>query len=406
MKIKIIILFLIIITLSGCWEYKELDDFNLISGIGVDYDNKSKTYLITLQILNITRPESEGSAGGAEAKLPFATYDAKGKTILEAINKVVLTIPKEPYLGHLEVVLIGEQTAKNGLYDVLDFFLREKRARKIFPLIIVKGSTANEALKITSALEDYPAKDLVTSLKYISYLSGSASSVSTFDKVVDYILQEGRNTSFNAIKIVGKPKKGETAKNVKTAEPQTKIKIIGNAVFKDDKLVGFFKEKESLGYQILRQRIKKFTLSFPCDKKKNYASISVDKLKFNRKVDIKKGIPHASFNVEIEGSLNEINCSYDLKKTKNLKKIEKMADKELKRIINKTIKATQKEFKSDVIGVGEHLYRYHHQEWKKLKDDLDNIYPTTKYDIKIKTKLKDVQAFLDSSKRRMKNAKK
>ena len=38
---KIIVLLIVILVISGCYDYKEIDDIGLISGILIDYkDNK------------------------------------------------------------------------------------------------------------------------------------------------------------------------------------------------------------------------------------------------------------------------------------------------------------------------------------------------------------------------------
>ena len=47
---KKIILIITLFFLTGCYDYKEINDLAIISAIGVDYQNDE--YIITLEVLN------------------------------------------------------------------------------------------------------------------------------------------------------------------------------------------------------------------------------------------------------------------------------------------------------------------------------------------------------------------
>ena len=53
---KLLILLIIPFILSGCYDYNELNDLAIISGIGIDYENEE--YIVTYEILS-TKKEGE-----------------------------------------------------------------------------------------------------------------------------------------------------------------------------------------------------------------------------------------------------------------------------------------------------------------------------------------------------------
>ena len=102
-----IVFIIIIFTLSGCFNYKEINDYAIVSGISID-ENKEKSvnkYKVGIQIMNAKKDEESDSS-------LITFYEASGKTIYDALEKIMLDSPKELYLGHNEVVVISEELLK------------------------------------------------------------------------------------------------------------------------------------------------------------------------------------------------------------------------------------------------------------------------------------------------------
>ena len=100
---KIVILLVTSLTLAGCFNYKEINDYAIVSGISIDIDKKNKNnYDVGVQIMNAKKDkESDNSL--------ITVYNSKGNTIYQALEKIMLESPKELYLGHNEVIVIGEE---------------------------------------------------------------------------------------------------------------------------------------------------------------------------------------------------------------------------------------------------------------------------------------------------------
>ena len=120
-KIKIFLLLPILIFMTGCWDYHELNNM----AIATAKEGESQTIV----------------------------YSGKGETMSEAMKQIDLVIPKRLYLGHLSVTVVSEELAKNGLSNVMDFLIREPESVKRFYIILAKNSKAGDILKILSPLE-------------------------------------------------------------------------------------------------------------------------------------------------------------------------------------------------------------------------------------------------------------
>ena len=115
--IKIIIAILIIFILSGCYNYKELNKIGIVSSISIDKaDNE---YLVGAQVMNVKSEEETNSS-------KIIVYEAKGKSIEEALRKMTTKSDKKLYGGHLGKLVISEDVAKERVDKNIQIYIGEK----------------------------------------------------------------------------------------------------------------------------------------------------------------------------------------------------------------------------------------------------------------------------------------
>ena len=127
---KKILLLLLILLLTGCYNYRELNDLAIVSAIGIDY--KDNNFEVSIQIVNPKKQQDSSSANEPD----FIIYKSKAKTLQEAFRNVVDTSPNRIYGSHLEILIISEEIAKNHMDKLFDFFAREPEARSEFNILI------------------------------------------------------------------------------------------------------------------------------------------------------------------------------------------------------------------------------------------------------------------------------
>ena len=370
MKRLILIISLIIIC-TGCFNYSELNDYAIATGMAIDKSDDG--YEVSTLISN--SPKSN------EKNYTTVVYSGKGKTIYEAIKEIGLISPKELYIGHLSILIISDSVAKDGINSVLEFLLQEPRSKKNFYIALSKGNKAKDVLSITSPLTDFPSQNLATNLKATTNLQGSISAID-FNTLLYKLVNKGVDLTLNGFVIVGDIKNGVKESNMETNKPASYIKLTNQAIFKDDKLIAWANKNESRGINIINDKIHEMYIKVKCDD--GYIVVDTNTLETKKSVD-KKG--NVRLNTTGKASISEITCDIDLAKPSNIKKIEKKVNNKLKDLELKAIKLSKK-YSTDIFGICLMYYQDYPDSYNKIKD-YDKFYKNVKFksnvDIKINT---------------------
>ena len=370
MKRLILIISLIIIC-TGCFNYSELNDYAIATGMAIDKSDDG--YEVSTLISN--SPKSN------EKNYTTVVYSGKGKTIYEAIKEIGLISPKELYIGHLSILIISDSVAKDGINSVLEFLLQEPRSKKNFYIALSKGNKAKDVLSITSPLTDFPSQNLATNLKATTNLQGSISAID-FNTLLYKLVNRGVDLTLNGFVIVGDIKNGVKESNMETNKPASYIKLTNQAIFKDDKLIAWANKNESRGINIINDKIHEMYIKVKCDD--GYIVVDTNTLETKKSVD-KKG--NVRLNTTGKASISEITCDIDLTRPSNIKRIENKVNNKIKELESKAINLSKKN-STDIFGIGLMYYQDYPDSYNKIKD-YDKFYKNVKFksnvDIKINT---------------------
>ena len=96
------------------------------------------------------------------------------------------------------------------------------------------------------------------------------------------------------------------------------------------------------------------------------------------------------FKVELqgEGSLNENNTPLDVGQPKNLELVTKAMEKSVETQVRKFLSKIQKQYKVDIVGFGQEIYRKEPKQWKTLKDQWDKKFPEAEVSIEVKISIR------------------
>lgn len=90
--------------------------------------------------------------GGGDGKgQGYYVVTGKGENVTAAASNMQTKISRESFAGHRQVIVVGEQLAKQGLKPILDEYSRNPDVRLRTDIFVVKGGTAKE-LSATSYL--------------------------------------------------------------------------------------------------------------------------------------------------------------------------------------------------------------------------------------------------------------
>lgn len=375
-KLILIITTLIIsVTLTGCGGYEELNNLSIVTAVA--FDKTDDEYELSFLIAN--SPKAQTSAKEGEAKT--TVYTGKGKTIAEASKDIEQIVPKQVYLGHINVVVISEDIAKDGFLKIADWLLRNPQTRKKFYLLQAKDEKAKNILKIVSPLESFPSQSIATLIESNSETKSIATSI-TYSNFISQILEKGYDPVLPSITINGSVKEGSNEKNLETTEPESYLVLGPLAIYKGDKLKGFSTEEESWAINVLKGDSKE--INYNVKYQNENISIETSSLKSNIKIIDEKNI---EITISGVGDIYNINNKIDIQDYKEINKIEKAWSSSLKKDLTKVIKKVQNKWQADIFGFGNLIYKNDPKTWKKLEKNWNSKY-FPNLNIKVKTDLK------------------
>lgn len=127
----------ILMTLSGCWDAKEVEKLSFARGLAID-ETSDRRYKLTYQNL---LPQSENSQ--ASGRPVFVNVTSRGDTILEAVSEVALKDPPV-YSDHLKVLIFSDKLlADQNILQMMNHFIRDDELRRSSYLFAARGKASD-----------------------------------------------------------------------------------------------------------------------------------------------------------------------------------------------------------------------------------------------------------------------
>lgn len=381
--LSFILLLIIILLLGGCWSKRELNELAIVTAVGID--KSDELFEISVQIVN---PSQVASNKATSFQVPVFTYHAKGKSLFDAIRRLTTLTPRKPYYAHAQIIIIGEEMAKEGMNSILDLFQRDPEGRSEFNIIIAHESTAQEIVSILTPLEDIPASKMFKSLKDSEAVWGTTESV-ILDDLVQSLGSIDKSAVLPSIQIHGDVDAGKSSSNVEKIDSPAQLQYGGLAVFKNYKLIGFLSEEESRDYNFLHNNIKSTFETIACAEQ---GKISTEIINSATKVtgSFQHGIPSITIQLDIEQNVAEISCPLDLTKPETIDTINKETSRQIKESLERTLQTIQQTYQADILNFGEVLHREDYKAWNRIKKDWSTLYPELDVNLKVHVQTKGV----------------
>ena len=378
---KIIASIFILFCVCGCWNYKELNEYSIVTGIAID--KKDDKFEVSTLISNAPKNSTDSSSSESQ----IVVYSGTGDSMLEALKDVGLISPKELYLNSFSIIVISEEVAKEGIDSVIDFFLRYSSSRNKFYVIVAREDKAKDVLKIMTHLTNFPSQSISDNLKSTKNLQGIITATN-FDELTLTILRDGIDLVINSIYVVGDVEEGSSTENLESSEPKSYIKIGNLGIFKGDKLVDWTTHNESLGINIINNDISEMYLNI--EYKDGYVVVDTTSFSSNIKTSVKNDKPVVDINLKGEARIIEVKGDVDLQDEKVIEELQNKCNDLIKSDVNEAIDVAI-ENKSDIFGFGLKFYQNYPNYYKKVKDnwedELENIKFIIKRDLTLKNKV-------------------
>lgn len=322
----------IIITflLTGCSPIESrLDKRLIIQGIGIDYDDGN--YKTTVMYMDTENPVGE-------ADVTSAYVEGQGMSVLSALTDTTNKVGREPLYGQCGFIILGENLAKEGISEALDFF--------------------------TDYYEIHPNVNIFCA-------ECPASEVMNAENMNDRLMQNFSDTEVTTGKTISSPLK-EVCSDLKGKKANAIMALVGvddkNAVlkgaaaFSSDKLGSFLNSEQCMAVLLMRGEAKSIWDIFPSNDNKNFNySLS------NCKSDVK---------INTDGEINFdifINSKARVYAKPSDSKTESKIEARINNICQNAITDLLKKKQLDVFKLERILYNQDYKKYSSIKDPKSSV---------------------------------
>ncbi len=373
-----LLVIVLMVLITGCWDYHELDKEAVISVFGYDlispYHVKVSAYLETTPKANSS---SNGNEGGM--KKP-EIIRADGPTIYEAIKNMSVYTPNELTFHHHVISILSEKFVSSPHFgDGLDRITRVGATRRR-GLFAVTSGQSSDVLEIKLPLTDDLSEGLLNLMEAA--------------KEQQYSTQVDLNDFLYDLTLIGKepiiPRILITQS--KSTSFQKRIKVYGSGAFRGTRFVGWLSGNETRGVLWLRGKSGHPILRFPWEG----GEIMVQAESIQTKIALsqtsrasKEQIPFL-IKMKWQGKIVMYTGHRSLK-VQDIPSIEQGVENSMRPVIQQSIRRAQA-LHTDVIGFGNTFYSSQPSVYRQkyLSQWNDRYFPQIQYIVQIKAKILNI----------------
>lgn len=347
--LRILIVLLLCLLLSGCWDYIEIEDLEFVFGLGVD--QVEPEYVVVLEMVKT-------SGGGQQPQVEAKVLATRGQSVSSAASALSNPAGLRAFWPHAYVFLISEQVAKDGILPAVEHIIRSRHVRSTIWVFVTKECTAEEVFKSKP-----PVANSVS--EHLNAIVLMQESIAGFIPLQVWEL----NKAFTAEGIAA------VLPTVKLVHEQGDLVPIveGTAVFKGDRMVGWLDGQESdllcllkginqRAYYVIHTKVGE----------EGFYPITYELVGNQIKIEpvAKGGKTSISISLTMQFGIEEVGAApISFRDEQMVHSVEDQLATAFTRRLRDFLQKTHREYNVDVIGLGQLIKRKQPQVWRSLREN-------------------------------------
>lgn len=123
---KKIFLLLIILLLTGCTKYNDLNELAIIKSIGISHSDKYTLYAEIIEEID------------KDNNPKMKVIETESDKIEDLFNNIKLLVNKEIFFAHIDLILLDFNLEKDDFQDLINYFLKHNEFRNDFLCVLSK----------------------------------------------------------------------------------------------------------------------------------------------------------------------------------------------------------------------------------------------------------------------------
>lgn len=368
-KIKFLCALLPFFLLCGCFDSRDVKNVAIVMGIGVDRGKEEKYKTLTQIII----PKGLSKDGGGST---FENYSGEGEHLGECIESTTLKCGKFMYLSHATALLVSEEVAKDGIYEILDYFMRDNELRSNLLVAVAEGDT-EEIMKNESKLMQVPLSGIASLDRRFG--ETSLGQVPTIFGFVSDMLKKDCAT---LVPVISNEKKESI--------------VVGSAIFKNGKMSGKISNSEARGVLWLLNKIENAIMTVKFEGN----SFDVKIKRANTKIKPIYNNEETVFEVSIKCEVSLLRDDKGVVNAYGSEQVKNKITDTIKSEIMTVFKKMQ-QMNMDVYGLENMVYLHNPKKWQEIKLREDNFLDGVFLNISADCKIEEVGNILRSAEKEL-----
>ena len=364
--IVIILCISLTLNLTGCWSQRELNDYAVVVGGGIDKDEETGNILLTAQIAKPGKLAKDSKGSGSNEKAYWNISDT-GETIFSTVREYTHESSRRLYWQHNKIIIFCREIAEDGVLNCIDYFVRDHETRTAAEIFVSDTDKASDILDVKPELEKIPSIDIDKLIK-VQQLNSETYSINLLT-FIQRLMSKTTASVAPLIKITGE---GE----------EQKISVSGTAVFKKDKLVGKLNKPETRGLLWVDDKVKSGIVVVDCPGGDGKVDLEIMKASSTVTPEIENGNITIKIKIKEKSNLGSQSCTEDLATSKMLEALEEKLASAIRDEITASVEKAQA-LNADIFGFGEAVHRKYRNQWKDLESKWDEIFPSIQVKIQV-----------------------
>ena len=351
----VILLLTMLLTLCACRESEQIDEIAFVKVLGLD---KTEDGILLTAGMQGPKPKEQNLGSSAQEYISVTCETvSQGLSLLEAETE------KKIFFGQINSVLFGEEFAKHGILDTVDYLVGSDELRFDIPLVVVKNTTASKLIENGSE-EDMHVSEKIEKLLAVIY-STSISDKVEMSKVVNMLEDPFRSVYLPYVQAENGGKD---------------FSLEGFCVFRGDKMLDYLSPEISRGVNFLNDNVENAVLVLTLDD----ARVSLKISKCKTKKQIKNGI--FKVDVSFTSEILQADSGIDELDEKTAQRIIEKQNGEIKKLLEGTVEKL-KDYPTDCAGFGKTFENKSPKEAKKFEKNWNETFGRIKYEINVESKI-------------------
>lgn len=365
----------------GCWDLWEIEERGMVLGLGLDeipLEEVADSVGLEGQIqeghsdrgLKATYQFAIPAGLGGESRGGPAFYNFTTTAPMSSLmfrNLASTRASRTPDIEQLQVLILGENLAREGIFAPLDRLMRDPNVRKNVPVLVTQDDI-EDVLNVYTQQDPAPALYLASLMQNKDWAYRIAPEMRLGELL--------RRMKEKAVYVVPRITVGKKDS-----------KLAGAGVFQEERLRYWLGEEETIIYRWIINEVEASPIIVVSPDSKAVKLID-GYLATQSRTSIRPEIIDEGLKLYVKvttkGELLERQSMASVWKDDTLKEIAAKLAGILEKDIKMLIKKTQEEWQLDIFNFGRSVERHYPKVWKEIKDDWhQDYYPVVEIDVEV-----------------------